>query len=215
MAAKTNKGHNTAAQDDNLDDEAVQAQALEAAAAAFAAAEGEEVLGTGFAPYLKPVVGLIFKFVPLMIDARTPNFVRYTCQNIGDTPLKCATGPVKDAEEVIVKPGEIFSISKYATLPLDEMMGLGILAFCDGRREMPPIATPGPDFGKPRSPMYTFKFKMTKEDSKNFKERRASFALEMANKAKELAAAKVNGLPVSPSTHQNAPAQQGQLGARS
>ena len=185
---------------------------LEAATAAFDAAGGEEVLGTGFAPYLKPQVGGLYTFIPLMVDARDPSFVRYTCQNTGKD-LRCATGPVDDGEEVIVKKGEIFSISKYATLPLIEMMGLSVTAFCSGTQKLGPIkvhADPSM-IGKPRSPMYTFKFKLSTEDTLKFKAARANFALEQANAQRQLAAHNASNLPVTPS---NGPARahQTQLG---
>ncbi len=173
---------------------------IDAARAEFDAMEGTEVAGSGFPPYMKPVVGGLYIFTPVMTDARNPKFVRHTVIHHGPTPvLICATGPVEDAEPVEVKAGEVYNISDYKGIPFDDLIGLRVTALCTERRKLGPM----PD-GTARAPMFMFKFKLSDEDAKTFAERKSSRGLAQAQalRAQELArrAAAVNGLPVTPSS---------------
>jgi hypothetical protein len=198
-------------EDGEEDDETLLASAL----AEFDATEGEEIVA-GFAPYVKPTVGALYTFVPLMVDARDPTFIRYTCQNTGKNSIMGQTGPVADAEPVEIKPGEVFSFSEFKGIPFVEMIGLNLTAICAGRRQLGPVRTPGPDFGKPRSPMFVFRFKMSRDNASQFKENRAKYALAQAHTKNLTAASAASALPVTPSTHTRADGatQQG-LGAQS
>jgi hypothetical protein len=190
--AKNHKG--TAAPE--VDEEA---EALAAAEAEFDAEGGEVVAASGFAPYIKPTVGGLYRFMPLMIDATNPEFIRNVCQWEGPGVLQASTGPVASAEAVEVQPGELFTFSDYKGIPFELMNGLKVTALCTERRPMPA----GKD-GKPRSPMYVFKTKLSEDDAKTFVARKTA-QLSAANIARKALAAKdkeaaVNGLPVSPST---------------
>lgn len=68
----------------------------------------------GFAPYLKPSEGMRFYAVLIARDERG-EFPRYVLQNLGG-PLKCQSGPVDNAEEVIVEQGGKFTFSQYVQL---------------------------------------------------------------------------------------------------
>ena len=176
----------------------------------FAQSEGlVAVVGTSFAPYCKPIVGKKMIFTPDAIDVRDPEFIRCVSIWQGDESLMCATGPVADAEPVEVKKGERFSMSQYASIPFEALMGLKVFAMCTGTRQLGKNKQ-----GLPRAPMYEFKFLLSKVDSETYKLRQAERASAVLAQAKENArlatAAAVNGLPVSPSTSR--PAQQN-LGA--
>lgn len=177
-----------------LDEAALLAQAQ----AEFDSAEGETVVGSGFPPYLKPQVGTLYKFRPVMTDARNPKFVRHTVIHLGKTAIVCQTGPVDDAEVVEVQPGELYSISDYKGIPFDDLMGLEVLAICKERRKMAPL----PD-GQTRAPMFIFDFKLSAADKLVFEDRKKARMTAEATAARLGAAAAhtahVNGLPVTPS----------------
>jgi hypothetical protein len=60
----------------------------------------------------------------MLKDTRDPDFIRYVFTNTNDAPLECATGKASDAEQIMVNPGEFFTVSSYAALPLDDLLGL-------------------------------------------------------------------------------------------
>jgi len=68
----------------------------------------------GFSPYWNPEEGKSFIGRLVEKDERDPNFVRYLIQAGED--LECARGPSEEAETVIVKKGEFFTISVYFSL---------------------------------------------------------------------------------------------------
>lgn len=170
---------------------------LEAALSDFDAIAGEEVVGSGFSPYCKPQVGRIYDCMPTDIDMRDPNFTRYVYQNLGKD-LPCAAGPINDAEEVIVKTGEFFSMSEYRAIPFVALLGLRVQILCTGRRNLPPKD------GKPRTAMYEFKYKMSPENKVIYTGRCAQqrldaqkrYELVKANGAAQLAITPSTGLPV-------------------
>lgn len=188
--AKNDKKQHAQHAPEELDEAALLAQAQ----AEFESAEGETVVGSGFPPYLKPQVGILYRFKPVQTDARNPKFVRHTVVHQGTAPITCATGPVDDAEPVEVAPGELYSISDYKGIPFDDLMGLDVLAFCKERRKMNNL----PD-GSTRAPMFIFDFKLKTADKATFEERkRARMSAEAAAMRLGAAAAhqaQVNGLP--------------------
>lgn len=68
----------------------------------------------GFAPYWNPKEGEGILATVINRDERNPNFVRYLMVAHRDT--MCQRGPAKDAESVLVKKGETFTISDYFSL---------------------------------------------------------------------------------------------------
>ena len=68
----------------------------------------------GFAPYWGPAEMKWFYGQVVDKDERDPEFVRYLIRAGVDT--QCQRGPVEDAEEVLVKAGEYFTISVYYSL---------------------------------------------------------------------------------------------------
>lgn len=68
----------------------------------------------GFAPYWKPVTGSFFIGRLVDRDDEAEDFVRYLVQAGQD--VECQRGPADDAEKVVVKKGEHFTISVYFSL---------------------------------------------------------------------------------------------------
>lgn len=174
---------------------------LQQSLAEFDAEGGEIVATSGFAPYVKPYVGLLLRFTPVMTDATNPEFIRHVCLWNGKGPediLQGATGPVASAEAVDIKPGEVFSMSDYKGIPFEDMMGLKVVAICTEMRAMPPKN------GKPRADMFVFKAKLLPDDKKAFEDRKSARMAAISAAKRALAAkeeeVRVNGLPVTPST---------------
>jgi hypothetical protein len=73
---------------------------------------------TSFAPYWKPSVGKWFYGILVEVDTKNPKFIRYQFKALLDTP--CQRGPGDESDEahekVMVKAGEIFSVSHYTGL---------------------------------------------------------------------------------------------------
>jgi hypothetical protein len=85
--------------------------------------EEDTAAGSTFPPYWSPDMGKAFVAAVVDVDARNPEFVRYTFLAAHD--IVCHRGEVDAQEEVTVGPGERFSVSAYFSLPLDEYMNLG------------------------------------------------------------------------------------------
>ena len=79
----------------------------------------------GFAPYWRPKKGNVVDLIPRSLDIADLAFIRVTCEYIGDVPLECRTGSKGDDDDndestpILVKKGELFTVSWYATLPLE------------------------------------------------------------------------------------------------
>jgi hypothetical protein len=86
--------------------------------------EGFVVEDTGFPPYWNPTPGAAFCGVVIDRDDRDPKFIRYRI--LASSPILCARGPADDAEPVHVNAGEMFTVSFYAALPLDDYMGFEV-----------------------------------------------------------------------------------------
>ena len=85
--------------------------------------EEDTAAGSTFPPYWTPDMNRAFVASVVDVDARNPEFVRYTF--IAAHEVVCHRGEVDNQEEVKVMAGERFSVSAYFSLPLDEYMGLG------------------------------------------------------------------------------------------
>lgn len=148
-----------------------EADVLEAAQADFNAAMGDDWVeqSVGLPPYWTPgeqPVGRWFKGIPMMLDNKDPNFIRYHIQ--ASLATKCFTGPVAEAQEVICQPGEIFSVSAYAGLPLDDYLGFEVGVLIQSHRQLPPT----PEIKDTRN-FYTWIVKVSPEVHRNMKELKA------------------------------------------
>lgn len=127
-----------------------------------------EKVETGFAPYYKPVVGEGFFAKVCVLDARDPKFVRYVLQ-CTKMPIKCARGPVDGAEEVIVNPGDFFTLGEYASLELAEFFDIEVAILCKSQRKLPGNEESNGVVRK----MFEFEVKCSPEDNKKLKARKA------------------------------------------
>jgi len=99
--------------------------------------EGWETEATGFPPYWTPVEGHAFKGKVVGFDPDTENdgeFPRYSI--LATSPVLCHRGPVEDQTEVQVNAGELFNVSAYVQLPLENYMGFEVLAIAKGQRPL-------------------------------------------------------------------------------
>ena len=88
----------------------------------IAAPDGWEEEQISFPPYWNPAaIGNSFRGIPQGLDNRDPDFPRFVL--LATVPIKCEQGPRDDVEEVTVQPGELFTTSVYAALPLDRYIG--------------------------------------------------------------------------------------------
>ncbi len=90
----------------------------------------------GFPPYWKAEVGEGIRGILLARDDRDANFVRYHIE--ATVPVECRKGKVDDGEVVTVGTGEIFTMSAYRGLPLENYFGYEVAIVCVGSRKLPP-----------------------------------------------------------------------------
>jgi len=101
------------------------------------APEGWETEATGFPPYWSPVEGKTFKGKVIGYDSDEENdgaFPRFTI--LATSPASCARGPADDQTEVNVNAGELFNISQYVQLPLENYMGCEVWVMAKGQRPL-------------------------------------------------------------------------------
>jgi hypothetical protein len=98
------------------------------------APQGWEDEQTGFPPYWNPEVGKTFRGVVLGLDEKDPDFKRFALK--ATDQIMCAQGPADDAEQVIVKPGEFFTCSAYAALPLERYVGFEVFVMAKNKRDI-------------------------------------------------------------------------------
>lgn len=78
----------------------------------------------GFAPYLKlNGVGDCFFGKLAAVDNSNPEFPRYIIEAL-EAPIECQRGPVASPEQVTVEPGDFFTVSKYAGLPIERFLDI-------------------------------------------------------------------------------------------
>lgn len=123
----------------------------------------------GFPPYWSPdEIGDKILCKPILFDNKDENFPRYVmiCTRV---PLKCFRGPADNQQEVVVKPGEMFTMSPYAALPLDRYYDIEVYIQTTGRRKLPGNEA---SEGKPRD-LWEWKLMVSKDDQKLLNARRA------------------------------------------
>lgn len=105
---------------------------------ALAIPKGYEEQQTGLPPYWGPNEEELAEGVPqffharvIAFDGKDPAFQRWVLQAVD--ALTCWRGKEKE-EEVQVKPGEFFSISAYAGLPLGRYFGFPVFVVAKGKR---------------------------------------------------------------------------------
>lgn len=98
--------------------------------------EGWEEIETGFPPYWTPAIGKMLLGKVCVVDFRDPSFPRVVLQAT-KVAIPCQRGPMEGAEDVIVKPGEFFTMSEYAALNLSNYIDLEVAIKCVGERLVP------------------------------------------------------------------------------
>lgn len=141
---------------------------------------GWEDESVGFPPYWSPAPGAAFRGKLMLRDDRDPEFVRYVFQNTNNLPLECATGKTDDAEQVMVQPGELFTVSLYAALPFDMMFGLECLLLAKDKVET----------SKAGREVWRWRMILPPEAKKQLHERRQTASLQAAQSAAMLGAKK-------------------------
>jgi hypothetical protein len=127
---------------------------------------------TGFPPYWKPKhIGDLFFGKPILKDERDPAFPRYVVQAT-KFPVVCQQGPADDADMLIVRPGDYFTCSVWAALPLDDFFDIEVCAVAENSRKLPPNEASD---NRPRN-LWTWNVKVTKESRKLIQTRRAEAA---------------------------------------
>lgn len=91
----------------------------------------------GFPPYWKPKKeGDLFLAKVVLKDERDPAFPRYIMQAT-KFPIVCQQGPAEDADLVVVAPGDYFTTSVWAALPLDDFFDLEACVMAVKKRKLP------------------------------------------------------------------------------
>jgi hypothetical protein len=165
----------------------VMATAMESAAQSFDDAIASRVAGweqeqVGFPPYWKAGMGKRLLGRIAMLDNRDPEFRRYVIE--ASVPMVCQRGPAHDAEPVSVAPGEFFTMSAYAALPLDTFFGIEVLLEVISERKLP-----GNEMSKgvPRD-IFDWKVLVSPADKKMLRARRQeeTAALQIARTTKQI-----------------------------
>lgn len=91
----------------------------------------------GFPPYWKPKSpGDLFLAKVILKDERDPSFPRYIMQAT-KFPIVAQQGPAEDADVTIVSPGDYFTTSVWAGLPLDDFMDIEACIMAVKKRKLP------------------------------------------------------------------------------
>ena len=169
---------------EDIHSEQVHASGVDANDEWGAAPDDWEEGSTGFPPYWNPGEGKSFRARFLLIDNRDPNFIRYVCINTGKFPLLCATGPAEDAEPVFVQPGEQFTISDYAGLPLVYLLGEESTFMSKEKKKV---------VSDPKKTVWIWKWKASPKVKQMVMDRKNAMALKAAERMKELASGAPSG----------------------
>ena len=130
--------------------------------------EGWETEVTGFPPYWVPVAGTCFKGKVVGFDPDEENdgaFPRFSL--IATAPIMCLRGPVDDRVMVQVAAGEMFNVSQWVQLPLENYMGFEVLVIAKGERPL-----------KGGKSTWDFDLRTSPETSRLVKERQAKLLAE-------------------------------------
>ena len=134
----------------------------------------------GFPPYWAPIrEGALFMGRIVALDTRQEDFQRYVVQAT-KFPMFCRLGPSDDAEKIMVPSGDFFTVSAYASLPLEDFFDIEVLVAATKKRKLP-----GNEASKGvKRDMWMWEVKVPGEKEKRMVETRR------AEKAKELMAAR-------------------------
>jgi hypothetical protein len=182
---------------DTTENPAVQGAMTEYEALILKAIQGWEEDSVGFAPYYKvDGVGSCFFGKICTVDARDPEFIRYVVQ-CEVAPIKCQRGPVEGGEEVMVQPGEFFTVSAYAGLPAERYFDMSVFCKVKNVRKLPSNAGTGGN-RKTTSDFYEWSVTLSPENRKIVNGRRTE-ELKMLMDRRTLGEGEVvaKALPVS------------------
>lgn len=132
------------------------------------APEGWETEATGFPPYWTAEPGKTFKGRVIGFDPDEENdgaFPRFTI--LATAPITCHRGPKDDMTEAQVNAGELFNVSQWSALPLENYMGFEVWVMAKQQR---PIAG-----GKT---VWDFDLRVAPETKRLVAERQAKLLLE-------------------------------------
>jgi hypothetical protein len=127
---------------------------------------GWEKVETGFPPYWKPEIGKCILARVTFLDCRDPSFHRLVCQATKFS-IPCHRGPVDGAEDIVVNPGEFFTMSPYAALNLMKFVDLEVFIKCAGERKIPADK----ERGLPTRDMFEWIVMVSPEDKKILQQR--------------------------------------------
>lgn len=152
----------------------------EAEAAMLEATKGWSRQQVGFPPYWSPQrEGQPFFGRIVALDTRQEDFYRYVVQAT-KFPMFCRLGPADDAEKIMVQAGDFYTVSAYASLPLEDFFDIEVLVVATKKRKLP-----GNEASKGvKRDLWMWDVKVESEKEKQIIERRR------AEKAKELMAAR-------------------------
>jgi hypothetical protein len=141
----------------------------------------------GFPPYWTPgQIGRKFLATPVALDTRDENFHRFILK-VTRAPIECQTGPSADAKKQVVKPGEMFTMSPYAALPLERYFDIEVYVEVVGQRQLPATEE---SKGRPRD-LWEWRLLVSPESQKLLNARRED------EQRKLMAERQVSYLPVS------------------
>jgi hypothetical protein len=110
---------------------------LEAEKAMLESVKGWSRQQVGFPPYWSPMrEGSLFFGRIVALDTRQPDFYRYIVQAT-KFPMFCKLGPTDDAEKIMVPTGDFFTVSAYASLPLEDFFDIEVLVEATKKRKLP------------------------------------------------------------------------------
>jgi hypothetical protein len=110
---------------------------LEAEQAMLESVKGWSRQQVGFPPYWSPQrEGQPFFGRVVALDTRQEDFYRYVIQAT-KFPMYCRLGPADDAEKILVQPGDFFTVSNYASLPLEDFFDIEVIAIATKKRKLP------------------------------------------------------------------------------
>lgn len=139
--------------------------------------EGWENEQIGFPPYFNPTMkedekgktipgtGNYFLAIPIDLDERNPEFKRYVLEAV--QAIECKKGPADDAELITVQPGEFFTCSVYAALPLEDYFGYPIFVRPVRKRKLA-----ANEENPQKRDLWDFELKVSPETKKLLKQRR-------------------------------------------
>ncbi len=153
---------------------------MEAEQAMLESVKGWSRQQVGFPPYWSPQrEGQPFFGRVVALDTRQEDFYRYVVQAT-KFPMFCRLGPADDAEKILVQPGDFFTVSNYASLPLEEFFDIEVIVIATKKRKLP-----GNEASKGvKRDMWMWDVRVESEKEKQI------IATRRADKAKELMAAR-------------------------